>query len=49
MSTKYSGLEAALRSARTVLHIGRSGLFSGTKADYLASPQGRRFREELES
>ena len=42
-------LKAALKSARTVLHIGRSGLFSGTKADYLASPQGRRFREELES
>ena len=35
--------------ARYVLHIGRKGLFSGTVADYLASPQGRRFREELES
>jgi zinc transport system ATP-binding protein len=38
-------LRAALRSARTVLHIGRSSLFLGTVADYLASPQGRRFRE----
>jgi zinc transport system ATP-binding protein len=38
-------LKAALRSARTVLHIGRGGVFSGTVADYLASPQGRRFRE----
>ena len=35
-----------LKAAR---HIGRKGLFSGTVADYLASPQGRRFREELES
>ena len=42
-------LKAALKSARTVLHIGRKGLFSGTASDYLASPQGRRFREELES
>ena len=42
-------LKAALKSARTVLHIGRKGLFSGTVADYLASPQGRRFREEMES
>lgn len=42
-------IEGGAESARTVLHIGRSGLFSGTKADYLASPQGRRFREELES
>ena len=39
-------LRSALRSARTVLHIGRRGEgFSGTVADYLASPQGRRFRE----
>lgn len=39
-------LRSALRSAKTVLHIGRRGdLFSGTVADYLASPQGRRFRE----
>ena len=45
----YLDLKAALKSARTVLHIGRKGLFSGTVADYLASPQGRRFREELES
>ena len=38
-------LKAALRSARTVLHIGRTSLFLGTAAEYLASPQGRRFRE----
>ena len=38
-------LKAALNSARTVLHIGRSSVFSGTVAEYLASPQGRRFRE----
>lgn len=38
-------LKAALQSARTVLHIGRTSCFSGTVADYLASPQGRRFRE----
>ena len=39
-------LRAALRSAKSVLHIGRRGdLFSGTVEDYLASPQGRRFRE----
>lgn len=38
-------LKAALHSARTVLHIGRRSCFSGTVADYLASPQGRRFRE----
>lgn len=38
-------LKAALRSARTVLHIGRSSFFLGTVDDYLASPQGRRFRE----
>ena len=42
-------LKAALKSARTVLHIGRKGLFTGTASNYLASPQGRRFREELES
>ena len=39
-------LKAALRSARTVLHIGRRGTFLGTPAEYLASPMGRRFREE---
>ena len=39
-------LKAALRSARTVLHIGRSGVFSGTVEAFLSSPQGRRFREE---
>lgn len=38
-------LKATLKSARTVLHIGRSSVFSGTVAEYLASPQGRRFRE----
>ena len=38
-------LKAALSSARTVLHIGRSSTFLGSVADYLASPQGRRFRE----
>ena len=39
-------LKAALRSARTVLHIGRTGYFLGTPADYLASPMGRRFQED---
>ena len=39
-------LKAALHSARTVLHIGRDSWFYGTRADYLASPQGRRFGEE---
>ena len=34
-----------LRSARSVLHIGQRGTFLGPVADYLASPQGRRFRE----
>ena len=38
-------LKSALRSARTVLHIGRNGVFSGTVAEYLASPQGKRFKE----
>ena len=38
-------LKAALQSARTVLHIGRSSYFCGTVAEYLASPQGQRFRE----
>ena len=38
-------LKAALQSARTVLHIGRSSRFCGSVAEYLASPQGRRFRE----
>ena len=33
-------LKAALKSARTVLHIGRKGLFTGTASDYLASPAG---------
>ena len=39
-------LKAALRSARTVLHIGRTGYFLGTPAEYLASPMGRRFQAE---
>ena len=38
-------LGPALHSARTVLHIGQRGMFLGTVAEYLASPQGRRFRE----
>ncbi len=38
-------LKAALRNARTVLHIGRRGLFLGTAPEYLASPLGRRFQE----
>ena len=38
-------LGPALHSARTVLHIGQRGTFLGTVAEYLASPQGRRFRE----
>ena len=39
-------LKATLQSARTVLHIGRSSYFLGSAAEYLASPMGRRFREE---
>lgn len=38
-------LKAALKGARTVLHIGRSSFFLGSADEYLASPQGRRFRE----
>ena len=38
-------LRPALRDAGTVLHIGRRGVFLGTPAEYLASPEGRRFRE----
>jgi len=38
-------LRASLRNARTVLHIGHRGNFHGTVAEYLASPQGRRFKE----
>ena len=41
-------LRAALRGARTVLHIGRQATFLGTAAEYLASPMGRRFREECQ-
>ena len=39
-------LKAALQSARTVLHIGHRGMFLGSAAEYLASPQGRRFKED---
>ena len=39
-------LKAALKSARRVLHIGQNSVFLGTAEEYLASPQGRRFREE---
>lgn len=42
-------LKAALRGAKTVLHIGRSGCFCGSAAEYLESPQGKRFREVEES
>ena len=38
-------LKAALQSAQRVLHIGRHGVFLGSAAEYLASPQGRRFKE----
>ena len=38
-------LGPALRSARSVLHIGQRGTVLGPVADDLASPQGRRFRE----
>ena len=38
-------LKAALQSAQRVLHIGRQGVFLGSAAEYLASPQGRRFKE----
>ena len=38
-------LKAALKGARTVLHIGRSSFFLGSADEYLASPQGKRFRE----
>jgi len=38
-------LKAALRSARTVLHIGRRSTFLGSVSEFLSSPQGRRFQE----
>ena len=38
-------LKAALRSARTVLHIGHRGMFLGSVSEYLSSPQGKRFQE----
>jgi zinc transport system ATP-binding protein len=38
-------LKAALRSAQTVLHIGRRSTFLGSVSDFLSSPQGRRFQE----
>ncbi len=36
-------LGSALREAHAVLHIGQRGYFYGTAAEYLASPQGKRF------
>jgi zinc transport system ATP-binding protein len=39
-------LKSSLRSARSVLHIGRSGFFLGTAEEYLSSSFGRRFREQ---
>ncbi len=39
-------LKAALKGASRVLHIGHDSFFLGTAQEYLASPQGRRFREE---
>ena len=39
-------LKAALQSAQRVLHIGRRGVFLGSAGEYLASPMGKRFREE---
>lgn len=41
-------LRPALREAGKVLHIGHSGTFLGTPAEYLASPYGRRFQEAAE-
>ena len=41
-------LRPALRDAGTVLHIGHSGTFLGTPAEYLASPYGKRFKEVME-
>jgi len=38
-------LKAALQSARSVLHVGRSAHFLGSVEEYLASPMGRRFKE----
>jgi len=38
-------LRGALRYADRVLHIGHTGIFSGTPAEYLGSSYGRRFRE----
>ena len=37
------GLAAALREAKTVLHVGRNGWFCGTVEEYLASNEGKRF------
>ena len=39
-------LKSALHSARTVLYVGHDNWFHGTVEDFLASPLGRRFREE---
>lgn len=41
-------LRPALRDAGTVLHIGHSGTFLGSPAEYLASPYGKRFKEVME-
>lgn len=40
-------LKGALGYAGRVLHIGSRGIFSGTAEEYLASPYGRRFREDV--
>ncbi|MEG1592884.1 MAG: ATP-binding cassette domain-containing protein [Oscillibacter sp.] len=39
-------LKAALQSARRVLHFDRNRWFLGSVAEYLASPQGKRFQED---
>ena len=39
-------LAAALREAKTVLHVGRSGWFYGTAEEYLRSDEGKRFGGE---
>lgn len=36
-------MPAALQNGKTILHIGHRDLFHGTVAEYLASPEGRRF------
>ena len=39
-------LAAALREAKTILHVGRSGWFCGTVEEYLRSDEGKRFGGE---